>query len=137
MTSVVLDAEALSALARRRPEHALRRVTAALQVAVEEEREVVVPAAVLAELYRGGSHDQAVDSCLGRHGGIGVVATDRPLARRVGNLLANAGRGSEFHVDATVVAAATASGGAVILTGDPDDVGSLAEGLPGVTVVPL
>ncbi|MEX0427628.1 hypothetical protein AB3X52_08360 [Nocardioides sp. DS6] len=92
---------------------------------------------MLAEQYRGGRYDQIVDSCLGRHTGIGVADTTRILARTIGNLLARAGRGSADHVDASVVAAALAAGGGVIATGDPDDLNGLAADLPGVRIEPL
>lgn len=100
-------------------------VRAALVAAVAERIDVLVPAAVLAECYRGRQHDQTIDACLTREGGIGIVDTDRALARRVGHLLAAAGRGSADHVDATVVAACAIAGGGLILTGDVDDLGAL------------
>lgn len=136
MTAVVLDSEAFSMLARAASPGG-RKLRAALSAAYATTTDVVVPAAVLAELYRGGPHDQVVDSYLGRDTGIVVVDTTRQLARRIGNLLARAGRGSRDHVDATVVAAAIHAGGGVILTGDPDDIAALASGLVGLTVEAL
>jgi predicted nucleic acid-binding protein len=132
MSALVLDAEALSALARGGPHE--RTVRAAVAAALVEVAEVVVPAAVLAELYRGGGHDQAVDACLAREGGVGVAPTDRALARRVGHLLVAAARGSADHVDATVVAVCAAAGGGVVLTSDPDDLSVLSGGSPAITV---
>lgn len=140
MNGLVLDSEAFSRLARARQHEQPEQpgpVLAALQAAFEVGLNVWVPAAVLAEQYRGGRHDQLVDSCLGRHTGIQVADTTRALARRVGNLLARAGRGSADHVDATVVAVATAIGGGLVVTGDPDDLEVLADGLVGVTIEPL
>lgn len=96
-----------------------------------------MPAAVLAEQYRGGTHDQVVDSYLGRESGLRVVPTTRQLARQIGHLLARAGRGSDDHVDATVVSVAIAGGGGVIATGDSQDLSILAEGLVGITVLPI
>jgi hypothetical protein len=87
--------------------------------------------------YRGGAHDQVVDSYLGRETGIDVADTNRQSARRIGNLLARAGRGSKDHVDATVVAVAVSRGGGVILTGDPSDLAALADGLFGIVVEPV
>lgn len=133
MTALVLDSQALSVLARGQTAEKTV-VRAALRAALETDARVVVPAAVLAELYRGGTNDQIVDSCLGRNTGIGVVDTTKQLARQVGNLLARAGRGSRDHVDATVVAAAISSGGGVILTSDVGDIRALADGLVGITV---
>lgn len=124
MSSLVLDAEALSSLARGGRHEAT--VRAALSAALAERTDVLVPAAVLSECYRGPQHDQAIDACLSREGGIGVVPTDRSLARRVGHLLASAGWGSEHHVDATVVASCVMAGGGLILTGDITDLSTLA-----------
>jgi len=132
VTAVVLDAEALSLLARGGSGEAT--VRASLAAAVELGADVAVPAAVLAELYRGGAHDQAIDACLAREGGVDVVSTDRSLARRVGHLLAAAGRDSADHVDATVVAAAIAHGGGVVVTGDPNDLEVLADGLASISI---
>nr|WP_246232225.1 type II toxin-antitoxin system VapC family toxin [Nakamurella aerolata] len=134
---MVLDSEAMSVLARARGGRNPGAVLAALRAAVESDRPVVVPAAVLAELYRGGSHDQSVDSCLGAYTGIAVADTDRSLARRIGHLLAKAGRGSRDHVDATVVAVALRSSSAVIATADPDDLRDLADGLPSIKIEPV
>lgn len=134
MTALVLDSGAFSSLARARSGEPPGTVLAALTAATATDSDVLVPAAVLAEQYRGGSQDQVVDSCLGRFSGIEVADTDRRLARRIGNLLARAGRGSEHHVDATVVAVAVAAGGAVIATGDPNDIATLAADLIGITI---
>lgn len=131
MSSLVLDAEALSSLARGG--HHEATVRAALAAAVAERTDVLVPAAVLAECYRGPHHDQAIDACLSRQGGIGVVGTDRPLARRIGHLLASAGWGSEHHVDATVVAVCATAGGGLALTGDLTDLIALTP--PGTGIV--
>ncbi len=96
--------------------------------------DVVVPAAALVELYRGGAQDQAVDACLGADGGIAVVATDRALARRIGKILADAGRGTDDHADASVVAVCAAAGGGVILTGDPRRITDLCGSSPAIVV---
>lgn len=134
MSALVLDSEAFSILARARsgPQHAT--VHAALRAALDSHVDVWVPAAVLAEQYRGGTHDQVVDSYLGPATGITVADTTRQLARRIGNLLARVGRGSKDHVDATVVAVAVSAGGGLILTGDPNDLTAIADGLVGVTI---
>lgn len=133
--TLVLDSEAISRLARSLEGRGVPgTVLTALRAAERSNVDVLVPAAVLAEQYRGGRHDQAVDSCLGRHRGIDVVDTTRELARRIGNLLARAGMDSEHHVDATVVATAVAAGGGLILTSDVDDLEHLAGGAVGVEV---
>lgn len=135
MSCLTLDPEALSSLARGGRHEAT--VRAALAAALAEGVDVLVPAAVLAECYRGSRYDAAIDSCLSRRGGIGVVPTDRPLARRVGHLLASADRGSEHHVDATVVATCATAGGGVILTADTSDLTALTPAGSAVTVTGL
>ena len=133
--TLVLDAQALSLVARGLASSGQRvGLLPALLAALNEAEEVLVPAAVLAELYRGRQHDQLVDSCLSRYPAILVVDTDRTLAREIGHLLAQAGRGSQDHVDASVVAVASISGDAAIATADVDDISALAAGLPGIRV---
>jgi hypothetical protein len=137
VSALVLDSEAFSVLARARSGSQHSTVQAALTAAVAAGVDVWVPAAVLAEQYRGGTHDQVVDSYLGRSTGISVADTTRPLARRIGNLLTRTGRGAEHHVDAAVVAVAVGTGGGVILTGDIDDLTALADGVLGITIEPI
>ncbi|RMH19655.1 MAG: VapC toxin family PIN domain ribonuclease [Acidobacteria bacterium] len=131
---VALDAGALSALAGR-PTAANREVRAALRAAQRLGREVVVPAVILAELYRGPHHNSLIDACLSRETGIYVRATDRPLARLVGGVLAAAGAGSELLADAHVVAVAVELGGGIALTGDPADLERLTGAYRNVTAV--
>ena len=78
MSALVLDAEALNVLAAGG--NGERRVRAAITAAVNQSVPVVVPAVILAELYRGGAHDQRIDACLARQGGIHIAPTDRALA---------------------------------------------------------
>jgi hypothetical protein len=131
---LVLDSEAVSRLARAGSGTAPGAVQAALKASLATGAEVLTPAAALSEQCRGDRHDQIVDACLSRHRSIQIVDTTQALARRVGHLLARAGRGSADHVDATVVATAVLGGGGLIITSDPDDLGALADGLPGVTI---
>ncbi len=132
VSAVVLDSEAVAALARGGDQE--RTVRAALTAASETSTQVVVPAAALAELYRGVAGDQAVDACLGAEGGIAVIPTDRPLARRIGKILADAGRATEDHADGSVVAVCAAAGGGLILTGDPRKVTELCGRTPSIVV---
>lgn len=132
MSCLVLDAEAMSTLARRGRHE--RTVRAALVAALAERVDVLVPAAVLAECYRGPQHDPAIDACLSREGGIDVVATDRSLARRIGHLLASARWGSEHHVDAAVICSCAVAGGGLVLTGDVSDLSTLAPAGSGIVV---
>jgi hypothetical protein len=112
-------------------------VRAGLTAALRLRCEVVVPAVVLAEMYRGRHHNQVVDACLSRETGLTVRDTDRALARLVGGILSAAGKGSADIVDAHVVAAAVESGGGLCLTGDPDDIGVLAAPYPNVQVADI
>ena len=130
--ALVLDSEAIAALARGGEQE--RTVRAALTAAADSSTEVVVPAAALAELYRGVAGDQAIDACLGGEGGIAVIPTDRPLARRIGKILADAGRATEDHADGSVVAVCAAAGGGLILTGDPRKVTELCGRTPTIVV---
>ena len=130
---LVLDAEALSSLARQRGPR-FREVRAALEAARRLNREVITPAVILAELYRGGGHNQVVDSCLSRETYIDVRETDRDFARYVGGVLAAARADSSDMADAHPVAAAVESGGGVILTGDEDALNRLSASYPNVHV---
>lgn len=133
---VVLDAGALTALAARSGRRNLE-VRAALRAAARLRREVVVPAVILAELYRGPRHNALVDACLSRETGIRVRDTDRSLARIVGGVLAAANLGSQHLADAHVIAAAVDLGGGITLTTDPEDLGRLAAAYGSVTVIRL
>jgi predicted nucleic acid-binding protein len=130
---LVLDAEALSSLARQRGQRA-REVRAAIEAARRLRREVVTPAVILAELYRGPGHNQVVDACLSRETGIFVRDTDRELARLVGGVLTAARADSTALADAHAVAAAVEAGGGVVVTGDESDIERLAATYPNVHV---
>jgi predicted nucleic acid-binding protein len=101
-------------------------VRAALEAAAQLRRDVIVPAVVLAELYRGAGGSSLLDACLSRETGLLIRSTDRSFARLVGGVLAAAREGTEHIVDAHVVAAAIEAGGGAILTGDPKDLIRLA-----------
>ena len=133
---VVLDNAALAALGGEagRSRDAVR---ASLTAAVRLHRDVIVPAVVLAEMYRGRHRSQTVDACLSRETGLRVRNTDRSFARLVGGVLSGAAVGSEYMVDAHVIAAAIEAGGGICLTGDPDELGALGAPYPHVTVVDI
>jgi predicted nucleic acid-binding protein len=133
---VVLDAEAMSALAGRTSPRQ-REVRAALAAAARLGREVIVPALVLAELYRGPARSPLIDACLSRETGIQVRVTDRAMARLVGSVLAGARAGSALIVDAHVVAAAIEAGGGIVLTSDPEDLRRLSAPYRNVQVVDI
>lgn len=134
--SLILDAEALSALGLGRGSR-FRMVRAALEAARRLHRDVVTPAVILAELYRGRGHNQTVDACLSREAWIRVRNTDRHLARYVGAVLAAAGADSDDLADAHVIAAAIEDGGGVVLTGDVADLERLAAAYPQVQVTSI
>jgi predicted nucleic acid-binding protein len=132
--ALILDAEALNALARAHQRAVLaERARAILQVAHEERALVRVPAPVLAEVCRGGPIDAPVERVLNGRG-IVVVDLTPGTARRAGALLARAKLDSSHAVDAFVVATALEFGSAVIATGDPDDLLRLASGFRRVRV---
>lgn len=133
---LILDAEAVSALARRGERAAsARRAQAVLVEAARRRALVRVPAAALAEVYRGGPGDAAIDHVLGRMAG--VVTTGRRVARVAGTLLARDRLDSCHAVDAMVIATAIRLGGGVVLTRDVDDLRSLAADHANVVVLPL
>ena len=137
MAVVVLDCEAVSALARpNRDEQRHRRVRAALRSAHARNAPVRIPSAVLVELYRGRGVDEAIDQTLSR-GFAQVVTTGVRMARIDGHLLGAAGAGSEMAIDALVVATAIRFGGGLVVTHDPDDIQLLAAKHPNVAVLSI
>ncbi|MBI4706172.1 MAG: PIN domain-containing protein [Deltaproteobacteria bacterium] len=132
--TLILDAEALSALAHATSRAvSAQRARAILSVAHELGALVRVPAPVLAEVFRGGSRDAAVERVLGGKG-IRVVDLTARMARHAGALLGAAKLDSVHAIDAFVVATAAALGGGIIAAHDPDDLAQLADREPGVRV---
>lgn len=124
--ALILDSEAVNALAHATERAVLaERSRAILQVAHERRALVRVPAAVLAEVCRGPRFDSAVERLLNDRG-IVVCAITRSIAQRAGGLLAKTKLSSEHAVDAFVVATALDFDGAVIATGDPNDIRRLS-----------
>lgn len=116
---LILDSGAVIALSRRDD-----RARAALAAAWEVGADVSIPAVVVAETTRGsGPKDAPVNRVIGAVGEVGM--TDEAAGRLAGALLGAAS--SNATVDALVVADAIERGGGVVLTGDPDDMGRLAE----------
>lgn len=135
--ALILDAEALSALAR--PRSAPRRherVRAAMRSAQRRGEPVRIPSVILLEVYRGGGTDEAIDTEL-RRGYARVITTGARLARIAGHALARIGAGSELAVDALVVATAVRLGGGLILTHDPTDLERLAAAHPSIRIAPI
>lgn len=114
---LILGAGAVIALARSD-----QRVRAVLAAAREARVHVSIPSVVVAETVRGVVADAPVNRVLTAVGE--VDAADEAIGRTAGRLLGDAG--SSSTVDAVVVATAVEAGGAVVLTGDPDDLSALA-----------
>jgi hypothetical protein len=124
-TFVVLDSEAVSALAAPRERAvAARRAQAVLSEAARRSGLVRIPSAVLTEVYRGSSRDAGVDRVVGR--GNRVVPLDHRIAGLAGALLGRDDLDSCHAVDASVIATAINLGGAVVVSGDARDLESLA-----------
>jgi len=133
--TLILDSEALNALARPRERSALTlRARAILAVAHEEQALVRVPAPVLAEVCRGGARDAPIDHVLSDRG-ILVAPLTANIARRAGAILARVKLSSAHAIDAFVVATALELGSTIIATHDPDDMRRLAAGYRDVRVV--
>jgi predicted nucleic acid-binding protein len=132
--ALILDSEALNALARPKDRGVLaERARAVLTTAHERRALVRVPAPVLAEVYRGGRFDAPIDRILNGRG-IDVLPLTDGLAKAAGHLLARAKLGSAHAVDAFVVATALSFDTALIATGDPTDLKRLAGGAAGIRV---
>ena len=120
--ALILDAEAVNALARPDARSVLaERSRAILTVAHERRALVRVPAPVLAEVCRGARFDAAINQLLNARG-IGVCDLTRGIAQRAGHLLAKTRLSSHHAVDAFVVATALEFTSAIIATGDPSDI---------------
>lgn len=132
---VVLDSEALAALSFPHERARAGRRAQAVLVAVERlGGRACVPAPVIAEVARSASRRSAVDRVLRQ---LPVIDCDRAVASRAGDLLGRNKLDSCHAVDAFVAATALGYGPAVVLTGDPDDLGRLVSDDPGVHVQPL
>jgi len=135
--ALILDAEALNALARPDERKVLfERARAILLVAHERKSLIRVPAPVLAELYRGSHFDAPLDHLL-KSRGIVICDLTPKIARSAGGLLAKAKRSSAHAIDAFVVATALTFDKAVITTGDSDDIKILAAGSRRITILAL
>jgi predicted nucleic acid-binding protein len=124
--ALILDSEAMNALANARDRGALADRAHAILTAAHEHRALVrVPAPVLAEVCRGARFDAAIHRLLNARG-IRVVDLTRSLAQEAGALLTRSRLSSTHAVDAFVVATAAAFDKAVIATGDAKDIRRLS-----------
>jgi predicted nucleic acid-binding protein len=122
---LILDSGAVIALSRNDP-----RARAILAAAREVGVDVSIPSVVIAETVRGSATDAKVNRVTKAVGEVTVADED---TGRIAGALLGAAR-STSTIDALVVAAAIEAGGAVVLTGDPDDLGPLANGHPEVVI---
>jgi predicted nucleic acid-binding protein len=133
---LLLDSEALSAIAHRTPvgrHHDMRGLISQARAAGEE---IATSAAVLAEVVRGRAKDAAVYAAL-RRDRIRIHPVDDPVGIRAGQLLGAVRAGSKMAVDAFVVASADIAGGALIATVDGRDMRRLAAHTSGVEVAEI
>jgi predicted nucleic acid-binding protein len=122
---LTLDAGALIAYERGE-----QRIRAIVREARANDRAITVPAAVVAEAWRGGHRRWLADLLDLAE----VEPVTEELARRAGELLARTGTSNT--VDA-IVAVSAAQRGDIIVTSDPDDMQRFADDLPVVRVLSL
>jgi predicted nucleic acid-binding protein len=135
--ALILDSEAVNALAQPAARRALaERAAAILRVAHQKRALVRVPAPVLAEVCRGVRYDSAINHLL-NNPGVRVVELDRAAAQKAGQMLARLKLSSAHAIDAFVVATALQFDTAIIATGDPDDIRRLAAPFPKIGVFAL
>lgn len=121
---LILDSEAVSALAEKR-EGMAERLTAAQQA----DHRVVIPTVVLAEVATGALSDAAIWHLLGR-----IPTVDLPdgVSMRAGALRTRADRvrrkRRDLTVDAIVAATAVQLAPSVVITADPSDLELLVDG---------
>lgn len=132
---LLLDSEAISAIAHG-PTDRRRAVLALVTAMRARELPIATVAAVLAEVVRGRPQDAAVFAALRRER-VQVRPVDSRVGVRAGQLLGAVGADSTLAVDAFVVAAGDLAGGAVVATGDPDDLRRLAREATAVWIEPV
>ncbi|MFV0260787.1 MAG: type II toxin-antitoxin system VapC family toxin [Acidimicrobiales bacterium] len=118
---LLLDSGAVIGLSRND-----QRPRAVLASAWEAGIDVYIPSVVLAETIRGKATDAPVHRVIKAVGEI--VPADEQDGRLAGSLLG--ATGSKSTIDAIIVATAIRLGGVVILTGDSEDLSTLAAGQP-------
>jgi predicted nucleic acid-binding protein len=121
---LILDSEAVSALAEKRKGMAER-----LAAAQEADHRVLIPTVVLAEVATGAPTDAAIWHVLGR---IPTVGLPQVVAMRAGTLRGRADRvrrkKRELTLDAIVAATAVELAPSVVITADKSDLELLVDG---------
>ena len=120
MKSIVYDAGALIALERRNP-----KMLALTQSLLSHKTSAHVPAAVIAQVWRGSARQHPIGKLL-KASAIRVHTLDQSVALRIGRLLGQSG--TSDVVDAHVVLLARRLG-ATVITSDPDDIQRLDDSL--------
>jgi predicted nucleic acid-binding protein len=122
--TLILDAEAVSALAEQRAGMAER-----LAAAQQSDHRVLIPAVVLAEVATGSQTDAAIWHVLSK---IPTLDLPQGVAMRAGALRTRAERvrrkKRDLTVDALVAATAVELAPSVVLTGDTSDLELLLDG---------
>ncbi|MBB2893574.1 type II toxin-antitoxin system VapC family toxin [Flexivirga oryzae] len=122
--ALILDSEAVAALAQRRQGMAER-----LAAAQEADHRVVIPTVVLAEVATGALTDAAIWHVLGK---IPTVDLPESVEMRAGTLRSRAERTRrkkrDLTVDAIVAATAVELAPSVVLTADRSDLELLTDG---------
>lgn len=135
--ALILDSEAVNALANPKERRALaERAAAILKLAYEKRALVRVPAPVLAEVCRGVRYDSAINHLL-NNPGVRIAELTRAAAQQAGHMLARLKLSSAHAVYAFVVATALQFERAVIATGDPIDIRRLAAPYSRISVFAL
>ncbi len=121
---LILDAEAVSALAEKRQGMAER-----LAAAQQADHRVLIPAVILAEVATGGPSDAAIWHVLGK---IPTIDLPPSVAMRAGALRTRAEkvrrRKRDLTVDAIVAATAVELAPSVVITADKSDLELLVDG---------
>jgi hypothetical protein len=135
--ALILDSEAVNALANATSRGALAERARAIMTVAHDRRALVrVPAPVLAEVCRGARFDAPIHALLNARG-ISICELTRDLARRAGHLLARSKLSSAHAIDAFVVSTALLFDEAVIATGDPTAFRRLAAPFPRIHIFPV
>jgi predicted nucleic acid-binding protein len=132
---LLLDSEALSAVSHG-PAGRRDRVRALASEMRRRELPIATVAAVLADVVRGRAADAALFAGLRREQ-VEVRPVDTAVGVRAGQLLGSVKAGSEFAIDAFLVAVADLAGGAVVATVDVGDLTRLASRATHVTVTSI
>jgi predicted nucleic acid-binding protein len=112
----VLDAGALVAHERRD-----RRVAALMETAARHRIEMILPSAVLAQVWRDGARQAVLSKAL-RNPGLSEAPLHHDDAKHVGELLRESGTTDVVDAHVAVLAARLK---ASVITSDPDDISKL------------